>query len=75
MGAVQSVKPSDLHHFVKQPLDFVQRQDRPACRRTEIGRTGRRRRKFLDSRHLNLRFGTVAAADPRRRGDHQSDAQ
>ena len=36
--------------------------------RTESGRTGRRRRKFLDSRHLNLRFGTVAAADSRRRG-------
>lgn len=40
VGAVQSVKPSDLQTSSSQPLDLVQRQDRRRDRRAEIGRTG-----------------------------------
>ena len=68
----QAERPANL---VEQPLDLVQRQDRRRDRRAEIGRAGRRRRQFLDPRNLDLRIGTVAAADPRRRGNHQPDAQ
>ncbi len=75
VGAVQSVKPSELQVSSSNLSTSFAGKIAGVIAVQKTGRAGRRRGELLDPRHLDLRFGTVAAADSRRRGDHQPDAQ
>ena len=75
VGAVQSVKPSDLQTSSSNLSTSFSGKIAGVIAVQKSGEPGADGAKFLDPRNLDLRIGTVAAADPRRRGNHRPDAQ